>query len=201
MFSVFYPRLAAVVLLSTIVLISQQVASQTEYIANPEGYPKAKGEYMDCRYSACIFAVEAEPVYENHILEYISLPKNFIISVDYWFDEIPDIAAVQGSQHLQNIYEIWNINKTKSLFSINRMWYGGLSLKAYYNNEDVIFPSGQGFEFQFGWNNLKIKLRERTLSIYGRTYSVNEKPQVMVFQLPDDGWCNTLFILCMALYI
>ena len=88
---------------------------------------------------------------------------------------------------LQNIYEIWNVNKSKSLFSVNRMWYGGLSLKCYYNDEDVNFPSGQGFEFQFGWNTLKIKLYERTLSIYGRTYSVNEPPRVMTFELPEDG--------------
>jgi hypothetical protein len=80
-----------------------------------------------------------------------------------------------------------NDNTSTPLFSINRMWYGGLTMRLYYNEELVQVRAGGNYEFAFGWNNIKLKLEEQYLTIYLRRYSTNEPEQKTIVKLPSTG--------------
>jgi hypothetical protein len=94
--------------------------------------------YTDCEFDSCTFAhLQAVEVKENTIVDYINLPKNFKITVNYFYDVIPPEAARTNSQQLQSIYEIWSLDFNQPLLSIYRSIYGGQALRVQYNNNDI----------------------------------------------------------------
>ena len=150
--------------------------------------PVPRPEYVDCTFTPCIFGVDTVPVSTANAIEYMTLPKNFIISFDSYFDTIPEDATDQfGAMMLQNMLEIWNQNKTSSLLSVNRMWYGGFALVIYYDGKMLEFPEDRGYQFNLGWNTLKLKLEEQTLTLYGKTYHEGQPPEEIVLELPNQG--------------
>ena len=64
-------------------------------------------DFVDCRFSPCKLLDSAVvQVKEDTKVAYMTLPKNFLVTVDYYFDTIPYEASQTGSQQLQNVYEM-----------------------------------------------------------------------------------------------
>jgi hypothetical protein len=151
--------------------------------------------FIDCEFDSCTIAHRtAVPVKENSIVEYMTLPKNFKIKVNYFYDVIPPEAARTNSQQKQSIYEIWSLDLDQPLLSIYRSIYGGQALRIQYNNYDVELDDNwyggtarKAYQLAFGWNEITIEILEDQLFVYQRIYDYFSDVRIYKYDLQYPG--------------
>ena len=144
--------------------------------------------YVDCQYQSCTllndFSVSVE---EGKIVDFVTLPRNFKIDIKYYMDEIPPTAQQVGSMHLQSVYEIYSVSLGKPLLEVYRERYAGLSLRVWYLGEEIEMLHVGPYQFEFGWHDFSLEIRDTDLIIYGKTYSEFAAAIEHKFPIQGDG--------------